>query len=119
MTVWQGSASGGFVTASLLYSLKKGIVDGVAVVGNDPEKPWLPKVAIVSSKNDILEAMQSKYCVIPTLEIIRYSCSKQESSACIVAMPGPSIYKYKEKITPVGKKCGKRYRINVWQFVAI
>lgn len=71
MTVWQGSASGGFVTASLLYSLKKGIVDGVAVVGNDPEKPWLPKVAIVSSKNDILEAMQSKYCVIPTLEIIR------------------------------------------------
>ena len=69
--IWKNSASGGFVTTLLLYALEKKIITHAAVVTNDPHSPWLPKVVLTNTKDGINKAMQSKYCIIPTLEILQ------------------------------------------------
>ena len=69
--IWQQGASGGFVTAALIYALDKKKIKYAAVITNDPDKPWLPKVVLAQSYKEVVEAAQSKYCVIPTLEILQ------------------------------------------------
>lgn len=113
--IWQGGTSGGFVTATLLYALRKSIVEAVVVIGNDTEKPWLPKVILTESEEEVVEAMQSKYCVVPTLEILR-DISSYNKKVAMVMLPcqaqtfmnirarNPSMYK--NVVFTVGLMCG-------------
>ncbi|MBD3347013.1 MAG: 4Fe-4S dicluster domain-containing protein [Chitinivibrionales bacterium] len=56
------SASGGLVTALLLYALEKGLIDGALILGTDPRNPLHTIPLIARNRNDILSAMGSKYC---------------------------------------------------------
>lgn len=68
--IWQAGASGGVVTSLLLYLLNSGEIKYAAVVSSDDKRPWLPKVKLVHDEEEIIFASQSKYCVVPTLEIL-------------------------------------------------
>ena len=67
----QGGASGGVVTALLVYLLERGDIDGAVVVGMDPEKPYLSRGVLATTKEEIIKAAQSKYCITPSMEALK------------------------------------------------
>ncbi|MDZ7743348.1 MAG: Coenzyme F420 hydrogenase/dehydrogenase, beta subunit C-terminal domain [Bacteroidota bacterium] len=64
------SASGGIISAILIYLLEKGEINGVVTLRMSHEKPWLSEPFIASSREEILEAAQSKYTISSVNEIL-------------------------------------------------
>lgn len=56
------SASGGLVTALLIYALKKQIIDGALVLGMSDSNPLDTKPFIATTPSEIKAASGSKYC---------------------------------------------------------
>lgn len=63
-------ASGGIVSALLIYLLEKKKIDGAIVLRMSPETPWLSEPHIATTKEEILEAAQSKYTISSVNEIL-------------------------------------------------
>ncbi len=80
------SSSGGFVTALLIYALENKIIDKAIVVRQNKSKPWLSEGFIAKSKNEIINAAQSKYQVLPINCLLKKVKSSREKFA-IVALP--------------------------------
>ena len=59
------SASGGLVTALLIYALEQGMIDGALVTRMKKDKPLEPEPFIARTKDEIIEAAKSKYCPVP------------------------------------------------------
>lgn len=57
-------ASGGLVTALLVFALEHGHIDGALVTRMRPGKPLEPRAFIARTKAEILSAAQSKYCPV-------------------------------------------------------
>lgn len=113
--IWKNGASGGFVTATLLYAMRHELVKHVVVIINDPDKPWLPKPVIAHTEKEIIEAMQSKYCVVPTLEVLQEVKAIREAVALVVlpcqAQTFMNIRKqypnlFKNVVFTIGLMCG-------------
>jgi coenzyme F420 hydrogenase subunit beta len=58
------SASGGLVTQLLIFALDKGYIDGALVTRMRKNKPMEPEPFIARTKEEIIEASQSKYCPV-------------------------------------------------------
>jgi coenzyme F420 hydrogenase subunit beta len=59
------SASGGLVTALLIYALEQGMIDGALVTRMKKDNPLEPEPFIARTKDEIIEAAKSKYCPVP------------------------------------------------------
>lgn len=59
------SASGGLVTALLIFALEEGIIDGALVTKMNDTNPLEPEVFIARTKEEIISASKSKYCPVP------------------------------------------------------
>jgi len=59
------SASGGLVTQFLIFALEEGIINGALVTRMSKKNPLLPEPFIARTKEEIIEASQSKYCPVP------------------------------------------------------
>jgi coenzyme F420 hydrogenase subunit beta len=82
-------ASGGMVTAVLIYMLQKHIIDGaiVTIMGESPQycenreeldnQALLARAVIAQSEDEIVRSQKSKYCPVPVGEIL--SSVKSES----------------------------------------
>lgn len=79
-------ASGGLVTGLLLHLFDKGIIQGALVVGMDPEKPYRSKGLLATTRQEIKESAQSKYCVTPSMEALSL-LRKLEGQYAVVALP--------------------------------
>jgi len=66
----QAGASGGMISAILVWLLNKGWIDGAVVTGMSKEKPWLAQSYIATTPEEILEAAQSKYIITSVNEIL-------------------------------------------------
>jgi coenzyme F420 hydrogenase subunit beta len=64
------AASGGIISAMLVYLLRKGEIDGAVVLGMSKEKPWLTEPFIATTEAEILESAQSKYIISSVNEIL-------------------------------------------------
>ena len=64
------SASGGIISAILIWLLENGWIDGAVVLGMSNEEPWLTKPFIATSKEGIISAAQSKYIISSVNEIL-------------------------------------------------
>jgi len=64
------AASGGILSAVLIYLLEKGKIDGVVTLRMSHQKPWLSQAFIATTKHEILEAAQSKYTISSVNEIL-------------------------------------------------
>jgi coenzyme F420 hydrogenase subunit beta len=64
------SASGGILSAILIYLLEKGKIDGVVTLRMSHQKPWLSEPFIATTRQEILEAAQSKYTISSVNEIL-------------------------------------------------
>lgn len=82
-----GGASGGLVSALFIYALENDIIDGAIVADMDPEVPWkvVPKVAI--TKEEIIEAAQSKENVVPMNAALKEAMAKGIKRLGVVALP--------------------------------
>ena len=81
---WQAS-SGGLISALLIYALQEGLIDGALVTGID-SKTQLPKSFVARSPQEILEAMGSKYCVVPVNEALR-TILENDGRYAVVCLP--------------------------------
>lgn len=68
--VRRNAASGGILSAILIYLLEENRVDGVITTRMSKEKPWLTETFIATKKEEILEAAQSKYIISSVNEIL-------------------------------------------------
>ena len=59
------SASGGLVTALLIFALEEGLIDGALVTGMKKDKPLEPDPFIARTREEIIGARGSKYCPVP------------------------------------------------------
>lgn len=65
------SASGGIVTALLIFALERGLINGALVTRMKRDKPLEPEPFIARTKEEIIEASKSKYCPVPANVALR------------------------------------------------
>ncbi len=63
-------ASGGILSAILIYLLEEKRIDGAVITRMSKEKPWLTEPSIATSRKEILEGAQSKYILTSVNEIL-------------------------------------------------
>lgn len=81
------SASGGLVTALLIFALEKGIIDGALVTKmNNEEKPLEPQPFIARTGEDIISTAKSKYCPVPANIALREILDR-EGKYAVVGLP--------------------------------
>jgi coenzyme F420 hydrogenase subunit beta len=82
------AASGGVITALLVFALKTGLIDGALVTKEKEENPFIAESFIARTKEDIIKSAKSKYCPVsinPALkEIVN---SKDKEKFAIVGLP--------------------------------
>ena len=81
------SASGGIISAILIWLLEKGRIDGAVVLGMSEEEPWLTKPFIATSKEEILSAAQSKYIISSVNEILT-EMERFQGKLAYIGLPG-------------------------------
>jgi len=59
------SASGGLVTALLIFALEQGMIDGALVTKMSRGNPLEPEPFIARTKEEIISGCKSKYCPVP------------------------------------------------------
>jgi coenzyme F420 hydrogenase subunit beta len=80
------AASGGVVTALLLFALEKGIIDGALVIKMSEENPLEPQPFIARTKEEIISACKSKYCPVPANIALR-EILKEDGRFAVVGLP--------------------------------
>ena len=80
------AASGGVVTALLLFALEKGIIDGALVTRMSEENPLEPQPFIARTKEEIISACRSKYCPVPANIALR-EILKEDGRFAVVGLP--------------------------------
>lgn len=85
-SVRSGGASGGAVTAMLCGLFESGEINGAVVLDSHPDAPWRPWPRVARTREEILHAAQSKYCVTPTNVALR-DINPATDRLAIVALP--------------------------------
>jgi len=95
------AASGGIISSILIYLLEKKRIEGAIVTRMSHEKPWLTEPFIATTREEILEAAQSKYIITSVNEILGRS-STFKGRLAYVGLPGQvqSIRKLQEAKDP-------------------
>lgn len=91
------SASGGIISAILIWLLKKKKIDGAVVLRMSETQPWMNEPFIATTKEEILSAAQSKYTISSVNEILP-EVEKFQGKLAYVGLPGQvqSIRKLEE-----------------------
>lgn len=79
-------ASGGCVSALLIYLLDKGLIDGAVVTGFQKQDVMKPRVYIARSRQEVLEGKSSKYCVV-SMDGIAAQIKRTFGKYVIVGLP--------------------------------
>ncbi len=85
--VRRNSASGGILTAILLWLLKNRLIDGAVVTRMSKKEPWLAETFIATTPEGIIEAAQSKYIITSVNEILP-QMEAFEGKLAYVGLPG-------------------------------
>lgn len=80
------SASGGLVTALLIFALEQGIITGALVTKMSESSPLEPQPFIARTKSEIISACKSKYCPVPA-NIALKEILKEEGKFAVVGLP--------------------------------
>jgi coenzyme F420 hydrogenase subunit beta len=82
----QRAASGGVVTALLLYLLNEKRIEGAVGVTMNRDHPWQPQAAVLRSPEEITRAAQSKYSLVSVGALLR-SARRQGGPLALVGLP--------------------------------
>lgn len=82
------AASGGVVTALLLFALERGIIDGALVTRMKRDRPLEPEAFIARTEEEIIEASKSKYCPVTANIVLKEILnSKEGEKFAVVGLP--------------------------------
>lgn len=82
------SASGGLVTALLIFALEEGIIEGALVTRMKKDNPLEPEPFIARTREEIIEASKSKYCPVPAnLALKKILESEEGERFAVVGLP--------------------------------
>lgn len=82
------AASGGLITAILVFALEKGIINGVIVTKMNKERPLEPEPFIARTREEIIDSSKSKYCPVPANVILKDILkSKDGERFAVVGLP--------------------------------
>jgi len=82
------ASSGGVVTQILISALEEKIINAAIVTRMKKDKPLIPEPFIARTKEEIIEAMGSKYCPVPANIMLReISISKNDEKFAVVGLP--------------------------------
>ena len=82
------SASGGLVTALLIFALEEGIIDGALVTRMKKDNPLEPEPFIARTREEIIEASKSKYCPVPANVALKKILESEEAERfAVVGLP--------------------------------
>lgn len=85
--VHHAGVAGGTVTALLLYALEEGIIDGAIVAGFDETEPWKVKAKIVTTREDLMKSVRSKYAICNIVSALGEAVDQGLKKIAIVALP--------------------------------
>lgn len=80
------AASGGLVTALLIFALEEGLIDGALVTDMSKGNPMEPEPFIAKTKEEIISASKSKYCPVPANIALR-EILKEDGKYAVVGLP--------------------------------
>jgi len=80
------SASGGLVTALLLFALDEGFIDGALVTKMNSNNPLEPYTFIAKTRDELISASKSKYCPVPANVALK-EISKSNGKFAVVGVP--------------------------------
>lgn len=80
-------ASGGIISAVLIWLLRKKMIDGAVVLGMSEKEPWLTQAYIATTEEEILNGAQSKYIISSTNDILP-EIEKFDGKLAYVGIPG-------------------------------
>ncbi len=80
-------ASGGILSAILIWLLENKMIDGAVVTGMSAKEPWLSESFIATNAAQILEAAQSKYIITSVNEILP-EIGRFQGRLAYVGLPG-------------------------------
>lgn len=102
------SASGGLVTALLIFALEEEIINGALVTKMSDANPLEPQPFIARTREEIISASKSKYCPVPANMVLKEILKAKEGERfAVVGLPchihglrkaEGGNYKLKEKI---------------------
>lgn len=82
------SASGGLVTALLIFALEEGVIDGALVTRMREDRPLEPQPFVARTKEEIISAAKSKYCPVPAnIALKEILESKEGERFAVVGVP--------------------------------
>ena len=82
------SSSGGLITAVLLFALDNKLIDGALVTRMKKDNPLEPEPFIARTKEEIIEASQSKYCPVPAnIALDEILKSEKNEKFAVVGLP--------------------------------
>jgi len=82
------SASGGLVTALLVFALAEGMIDGALVTRMNKQKPLEPEPFVARTREEIVSASKSKYCPVPAnTALTEILSSKEGEKFAVVGLP--------------------------------
>ena len=81
------AASGGIISAILVWLLEKKLIAGAVVLSMSEQEPWLTQPIIATTPSEILKAAQSKYIISSVNEILP-EIEKFNGPLAYVGLPG-------------------------------
>ncbi len=86
LNIRYNSASGGLITALLIFAIEEGIIDGALVTKMSDAHPLEPEVFIARTKDELISASKSKYCPVPA-NIVLKTILKENGRFATVGLP--------------------------------
>jgi coenzyme F420 hydrogenase subunit beta len=80
------STSGGVITQLLIFALERGMIDGALITRMNHNIPTEPEPFIATTKEEIIDASNSKYCPVPT-NIVLNKILNQKGRYAFVGLP--------------------------------
>lgn len=81
------ASSGGLITQLLIFLLEKGDIDRAVLVKMDETNPLEPKPFIASTKEELIEASNSKYCPVPLNIVLNQIVQSEGEKFAVVGLP--------------------------------
>lgn len=113
-SIRENSGSGGAISALLVFILDEEGIDGAIVVRMNKEKPWLPEVVVARTREEVLEAAQSKYTIVPVNAVLR---NIRQGSYVFVGLPC-QVHGLRKAMT-IDKKLSKRIKYVIGNYCGL
>lgn len=82
-----GVQDGGFVTATIKYALKKGMIDGAVASGVNKNNRWQPVARLVTSEKEVASTSGTRYSNSPNLAALKEAKEKGLKRLAVVGLP--------------------------------